>query len=86
MIRVSMSIRAGIVILAFFSPFLFPSVITFVLGFAAALVFPPIAILIGMLTDLLYEPSGYWPLASVIGLVFCLLAIIVRSFVKARIM
>ncbi|HEV7121436.1 MAG TPA: hypothetical protein VGN56_01260 [Candidatus Paceibacterota bacterium] len=86
MIRVSAPARAGIIILACIAPFVFPSAVTAVLAFAAALIFPPLAILLGMLTDLLYEPSGYWPLASMIGVLLCVAALLVRSFVKARIM
>lgn len=86
MMRVPMPARAGVVILACLSPFLFPSIVTAVLAFCAALVFPPLPILIGMLMDLLYEPAGYWPMASIVGVILCIVALLVRSFVKARIM
>ncbi|MDB5237682.1 MAG: hypothetical protein JWL88_784 [Parcubacteria group bacterium] len=86
MIRIGLPVRISIVILACASPFLFPAIITAILAFAAALVFPPLAILLGMLMDLLYEPSNYWPVASIAGLLLCLIALVVRSFVKARIM
>lgn len=86
MIRINAPERAGIIVLACIAPFVFPSAVTAALAFAAALIFPPLAILIGMLMDLLYEPAGYWPLASMIGVLLCALALLVRSFVKARIM
>lgn len=86
MIRISMPARISIIILACVSPFFFPSIITVVLAFAAALIFPPFAILLGMLTDLLYEPTNYWPIASIVGTLLCVMAIFVRSFVKTRIM
>jgi hypothetical protein len=86
MIRVSTPVRAGIIILSCVSPFLFPSAITALLAFAAALIFPPLALLLGILMDLLYEPSNYWPIASIVGAILCVLALLVRSFVKTRIM
>lgn len=84
--RVPVPVRISIVFLACISPFLFPSIVTALLAFGAALVFPPLALLIGMLMDLLYQPAGYWPLASSAGIVLCLIAFFVRSFVKTRIM
>lgn len=86
MIRIGMPARIGIIILACAAPFIFPSFIAAILAFAAALIFPPLAILLGMLMDLLYEPAGYWPIASIIGVLFCIAGFLVRSFVKARIM
>lgn len=86
MIRISLPVQAGILVLAVCAPFFFPSILTALLAFCAALVFPPFAIALGILTDFLYQPAGYWPFATVIGVVFCLLAIAVRSFVKTRIM
>ncbi len=86
MIRISTPVRASVIILACISPFIFPSIITTLLAFGAALVFPPLAILLGILMDLLYEPSNYWPVASIVGVILCVLALLVRSFVKTRIM
>ncbi|KND49706.1 MAG: hypothetical protein AB203_01310 [Parcubacteria bacterium C7867-008] len=86
MIQLPLSTRVGIILLACVSPFIFPAAITVVLAFGAAFIFPPIAIAIGMLTDLLYEPSGYLPIGSIIGLVLCIVAALVRTFVKTRIM
>ncbi|KND50997.1 MAG: hypothetical protein AB202_01140 [Parcubacteria bacterium C7867-007] len=78
--------RIGIIAVACISPFLFPSVITAILAVCAAFIFPPIAIVIGMLTDLLYEPTGYLPFASIFGLIICVSVFFVRSFLKTRIM
>jgi len=86
MIRFSTPTKVAIILLACASPFLFPYAITAMLAFAAALIFPPLALLLGMTIDLLYEPSAYWPLASIVGVIICLTAVFVRSFVKARIM
>lgn len=86
MIRISTPVKASIIILACVAPFVFPSIITAALAFSAALIFPPLAIVLGMLTDLLYEPGNYWPLASIVGVLLCILAVVVRSFVKTRIM
>ena len=86
MIRISIPVRVSIIILACIAPFIFPSIITALLAFAAALIFPPLAIALGILTDLLYQPANYWPMASTIGIFFCVLAVLVRSFVKTRIM
>ncbi len=84
MIRIGM--RIVIIALACIAPFVFPSQLTAALAFAAALIFPPLAIILGMLTDLSSEPTGYLPLASIFGVVLCVAAVVVRSFVKARIM
>lgn len=81
-----MPARVGIVILAAISPFLFPTPVTILLGTAAACVFPPIAIGLGILIDLLYQPAHYWPVGTIVGVVICLMSVAVRSFVKARIM
>jgi hypothetical protein len=86
MIRVSKAIQVSIIILACMAPFLFPSVISACLAFSAALIFPPLAIVLGILTDLLYQPAHYWPMASLVGLLLCVVAVMVRSFVKTRIM
>ena len=86
MTRVIPPIQVGIVILAGVAPFVFPAWITLFLAFLAGLVFPPLAIASGMLVDLLYQPRGYWPVASMLGVVLCILALLVRSFVKTRIM
>jgi hypothetical protein len=86
MMRLGTPARASIIVLACASPFLFPSAVTAILAFAAALIFPPLAILLGILMDLLYEPANYWPVASIVGVLLCVVAVIVRTFVKTRIM
>lgn len=86
MIRLGLPARIGILVLAAVSPFFFPYPLTILLALAAAFVFPPSVIALGILIDLLYHPVGYWPIASMIGVALCLLAFGVRYFVKTRIM
>lgn len=86
MIRIGLPAQIGIIVLACIAPFIFPSILTAFLAFAAALIFPPIAVALGILTDLLYDPAGYWPVATITGILLCALAALVRAFVKARIM
>jgi hypothetical protein len=74
-----------IAILPFLSTFFFPYVFTFVLAFAAGLVFPPLALAAGILLDFLYYTGG-WPKATLIGLTIALVAWFVRYFVRTRIM
>jgi hypothetical protein len=86
MIRVGLPIQIGILVLATLAPFFFPTGLTATLAFLSALIFPPMALVLGILMDLLYLPGNSWPLATLAGAVVCLFAIAVRSFVKARIM
>lgn len=72
---------------AFLSPFFFPFPATLVLAALASLYLPPIALLVGILTDLLYYTPGAatWPIATILGLFISLAALLVRRFLKARI-
>lgn len=81
-------IRVALVIGAFLSPFLFPYPFTLFLSFLASMTMPWVALLVGLLVDALFftPQGGGIPLATILGGVASLGAIIVRRFIKARIM
>lgn len=78
-------IRILLFSLSVLSLFWFPYPYTLVLSFVASLYFPPAAFLIGIGADLLYLPSGTFPLASAVGLGLSLFSVFVHRFTKARI-
>ncbi len=78
--------RIVFVIAAVVGIFMFPWPFALMLGLVAAALLPVAGIAFGVLYDILYYPGGYWPVASILGLVVTGLALFVRSFVKERIM
>ena len=82
-----MILRGVIILSAFLSAFLFPYPFTVLLSFGAALIFPPLGVVIGVLVDVLYFAPGVsaWPHAVLIGLLVSLIALVVRRFVRTRI-
>ncbi len=80
-------IRALVILLAFISPFLFPWPLSLLLLVAAACFLPLTAILIGVLTDAAYYSPGaaFLPMATLAGILACVLGLVVHRFVKARI-
>ncbi|KND52048.1 MAG: hypothetical protein ABA06_02170 [Parcubacteria bacterium C7867-001] len=78
--------RASLIFLALLSPFIFPSPLSGALSFAAALVYPPVALVVGLIADALYYPGSGYPLATLIGVAIALVAFFMRGFAKARIM
>jgi len=84
--KVPLPIRAAILVLALLSLFWLPWRISLLLVFAAGLVFPPTALALGILADLLYYPGHGFPWASAEGLAITLICAAVRHFVKTRIM
>lgn len=80
-------IRVSLIALALLSPFFFPWPVTLVLGFVAATFLPPVALLVGALSDALYYIPGasVVPLATLVGLCGMGLATVVHQFVKTRI-
>jgi hypothetical protein len=79
-------LRVALCILAIASPFFFPWPYTMVLGLAAALFFPPIALIVGVLVDTLYFNGSGLPLFTLYGIVGAGGAYVVQQFVKNRIM
>ena len=79
--------KGVLVVAALLSPFLFPFAVTLVLVAAASIVFPPIALISGIVTDLAYYTPGasFLPVASISGLLISVVALFVRRFLKARI-
>lgn len=86
MIRLNTGVRTAIVILATFSPFVFPWQLTLFLGFCAGLIFPPLALFMGFLTDILYFAGNGWPMGTAIGLLGYGICTFVRYIVRTRIM
>lgn len=84
--HVSVPVRAALIVIALLSIFWLPWAITLVLMFLSGLVFPPLALILGILADLLYYPGHGFFWASFDGLLLTLLSAAVRHFVKTRIM
>ncbi len=80
-------IRIVLSVAALLSPFLFPYPATLLLSIAASLLFPPIGLLAGLLTDLAYfvPAASVLPVATVTGLAISVISVFVRRFFKARI-
>lgn len=78
-------VRIVVALLPFLALFLFPWPLTLVTAFAAGLVFPPVALLVGVLADVLYSPGGWWE-GTLWGAGIALLAYLVRYVVRTRIM
>ena len=78
-------IRYIVLVSSLLSLFWFPYPFTLVLSFVASLFFPPWALFIGFLSDLLYLPSGAWPTATLLGALISLASVFVHRFIKTRI-
>ncbi len=80
-------IRVVLVFAALLSPFLFPFPVTLLLMFAAATFLPVAALVVGILVDVLYysPEASFLPVGVLSGAVLALLGLLVRRFVKARI-
>ncbi len=72
---------------AFLSPFFFPFPLTLLLSAVAGFFLPAVPLLVGMLVDLLYyvPESSLLPLGTVCGVLIAAACVLVRQFVKARI-
>ena len=84
--RIPLYIRIVLIIVAGISLVWLPWIITIFLLFIAGLAFPPAAVALGILADLLYYPGSGFLWGSVYGAVAAILATLVRHFVKTRIM
>lgn len=81
-------LRVVFVGMAFISPFLFPYPFTLALSFIASVFAPWVAVSVGLLMDAIFMiPHQHTvPLATLVGAGISFGALIVRRFVKARIM
>jgi hypothetical protein len=81
-------IRFALVTLALLAPFMFPWQAAALLIFLAATGFPILALLGGVLMDVLYFAPGAaaLPWGTVIGILGFLAALFVQDFMKTRIM
>lgn len=72
---------------ALLAPFLFPYPFTLLLSFIASVFVPWLALIIGLMQDALFmvPHEGRIPTATLLGAFASLFALIVRRFVKARI-
>lgn len=71
-------------LIAVLSIFLFPWPLVFVLALLGSYVFAPTALIMGVLVDAIYAPSGLFH-ATMAGFVVTLLALGVQAFVKRNI-
>lgn len=78
-------LRSLLIIVAFLSPFFFPFPATLVFSFIASIVYPPIGIAVGILTDALYGGTQSWYLGTLSGAGISGIAFFVRRFIKTRI-
>ncbi|HYE23072.1 MAG TPA: hypothetical protein VEA92_01305 [Candidatus Paceibacterota bacterium] len=78
-------VRAILIILAMVAPFTMPWAYAVLLGLIASYFFPPTALVMGTLFEVLYG-QGTVPYAFFIGAVIFTLMLGVRRFVKTRIM
>lgn len=80
-------LRILAIVVAFTSPLLFPAPLTFLLIVVASVILPPVGILAGIFTDLLYgtEALGV-PYVTLIGLICSVMGYLVRRFIETRIM
>lgn len=72
--------------LPFLALFIFPWQVTLVAGFAAGIVFPPLALLVGILTDVLYHTAGFTLWGTIWGVIGMLSTYAVRYIARTRIM
>jgi hypothetical protein len=80
------TLAAVLIAAALVSPFWFPYPFTLVLSVAAGVVFPPIALFIGLVADLMYfSAPSVLPWGLILGGVATLISFFVRRFIKARI-
>ena len=70
----------------FLSLVLFPWPLTVFLMFLAGLIFPPLALLAGILADILYYPGSGLLKGTLTGLFVCVLTYAVRHLYRTRIM
>lgn len=84
--KIPRSVRAAIVLLALSAPFLFPWQASMALAFAAGLVFPPLALFIGFLFDVLYHPGHAFIWGTFWGVIGAAACYAVRYIVRTRIM
>ena len=83
-----MMLRIASCALAVIGVLAFPWPLTLVFAGVAALFIPPLALLFGVLVDILYFVPGAYPvpLGTLLGLTGFLIALMVQGFMKTRIM
>lgn len=77
--------RVVSIIAAVVSPFMFPAPLALATVAVAAFFAPFMALAIGLLYDLLYLPTGAFPMGTILGAVGTGIALVVRRFVETRI-
>lgn len=78
-------LRVLLVLLSLLAPFFVPWPFALLLGLIASYFVPPLAVVLGVLFEVLYGAGGI-PYAALIGAVSCAILYGVRHIVKARIM
>jgi hypothetical protein len=84
--RVPFYIRLTVLILTTISLFWFPWIVTVCGMFLSGLIFPPFALAFGIIGDILYYPGSGLPVATLYGSSITIITLLVRYFVKTRIM
>ncbi len=80
------SYRLALIFLTFVSILWFPWALTVIFIFVSGLIFPPLALFFGILTDSLYYSGQGYYVATLLGGFLMLITYLVRHFVKTRIM
>jgi hypothetical protein len=78
--------KVGVVVLAGLSLFWFPWNFSVFLMIVSGLIFPPASLALGIIADLLYYPGHGYLWGTLIGAAITLICLLVRHFVKTRIM
>lgn len=80
------SIKIFFAAFPFVSLFFFPWPMTLIASFAAGLVFPPLALIVGVLVDVIYSPGEGWFIGTLWGIGLTAFSYGVRYFVRTRVM
>jgi hypothetical protein len=78
--------KGGVLILSTLSLFWWPWPFSVFLMFLSGLIFPPASLALGITADLLYYPGHGYLWATLTGAFITLISVLVRHFVKTRIM
>jgi hypothetical protein len=84
--KAPLSLRIAVLVLSLLAVFWLPWPVAAGLMFLSGLAFPPAALALGVLEDILYYPGSGLLVGSIAGGALTLLAVLVRYFVKTRIM
>ncbi len=81
-----LALQIGLVVASILSIFFFPWPLTVLLTLISGVFWPPVALAVGVLYELLYAPGTTLPWAVIIGLAATGGLFFVHQFIKTRIM